>query len=85
MEGRLPWQVDYTAEFGSGLQFESGSPRSIPLSSTVEIAKELQRAVWLRLQAGYSNSALQRTNAGGSSYRMSYVSVQLDYRLKREF
>lgn len=85
MEGRLPWQVDYTAEFGSGLQFESGSPRSIPLSSTVEIAKELQRAVWLRLQAGYSNSALQRTNAGGASYKMSYVSVQLDYRLKREF
>jgi hypothetical protein len=64
---------------------EAGSPRSVPFVSTVEFAKKLRENIWLRLQGGHSNSALDRTNAGLSSYRMSYASVQLDYRLKREY
>lgn len=85
LEGALPWSLDYVAEFGSGLQYETGSPRSVPFTSTIEFAKPLTREVWLRLKGGYSNSAIDRLNSGGRSYRMSYASVQLDYRLKREF
>jgi hypothetical protein len=85
LEGRIPGSIDYVAEFGTGIQLEAGSPRSMPFVSTVEFAKKLRENTWLRLQGGHSNSALDRTNAGLSSYRMSYASVQLDYRLKREY
>lgn len=85
LEGRLPGSIDYVAEFATGIQIEAGAPRTVPLSSTIELAKKLRENIWLRLQGGYSNSALDRTNAGLSSYRMSYASVQLDYRLKREY
>jgi tetratricopeptide (TPR) repeat protein len=85
LEGRLPGDIDYVAEFGAGVQMEAGAARTIPFSSTVEVAKKLRQNIWLRLQGGHSNSALDRTNAGLSSYRMSYASIQLDYRLKREF
>lgn len=85
LQGRLPGELDYVAEFGSGVQFESGSPRTIPFSSTIELARRLHNSIWLRLQAGHSNSAMDRTNAGLPSYRMSYAKLQLDYRLKREF
>ncbi len=85
LEGRVPGDIDYVAEFGAGVQMEAGAPRTVPFSSTVEIAKRLRQNIWLRLQGGHSNSALDRTNAGLSSYRMSYASIQLDYRLKREF
>jgi tetratricopeptide (TPR) repeat protein len=85
LEGRIPGDIDYVAEFGTGLQMEAGQPRTIPFVSTVELAKKLRENIWLRLQAGHSNSALDRTNAGLSSYRMSYANIQLDYRLKREY
>lgn len=85
LEGRFPGAIDYVAEFGTGLQMEAGQPRTIPIVSTVELAKRLRQDIWLRLQGGYSNSAVDRTNAGLSAYRMSYASIQLDYRLKREF
>ena len=85
LEGRIPGAIDYVAEFGAGVQTEAGGPRTIPFVSTLEFAKRLRQNIWLRLQAGHSNSALDRTNAGLSSYRMSYASIQLDYRLKREY
>jgi tetratricopeptide (TPR) repeat protein len=85
LEGRLPGSIDYVAEFGTGLQMEAGSPRTIPFVSTIEIAKKLRENIWLRLQGGHSNSAVDRTSAGLSAYRMSYASIQLDYRLKREY
>ena len=85
LEGRIPGEIDYVAEFGTGLQMEAGQPRTIPFVSTLEFAKKLRQNIWLRLQGGHSNSAVDRTNAGLSSYRMSYASIQLDYRLKQEF
>lgn len=85
LEGRLPGSIDYVAEFGTGVQMEAGTPRTVPFSSTVEIAKKLRENIWIRLQGGHSNSAMDRTNAGLSSYRMSYANIQLDYRLKREY
>ncbi|MDA0204047.1 MAG: hypothetical protein O3A53_08835 [Acidobacteria bacterium] len=85
LEGRFPGSIDYVAEFGAGVQREAGGPRTIPFSSTVEFAKKLRQNIWLRLQGGHSNSALDRTNVGLSAYRMSYASIQLDYRLKREY
>lgn len=85
LEGRIPGAIDYVAEFGTGLQMEAGQPRTIPIVSTIEVAKKLRQNIWLRLQAGHSNSALDRTNAGLPAYRMSYANIQLDYRLRREF
>ncbi len=80
LEGRLPGRLDYAAEIGTGVQNEVGERPSFPIVSTFEVAKRVKPYLWLRAQAGYSNSSVGRVSPGRDPYRFSYLNVGLDVR-----